>query len=181
MNGLDIALIVVVATAVVAGFLRGFIRQGSELIVLYIAAVLAAQYHLVIGHWLGTFFNADPAALAGVGFIIVFVWAFLFTVWIIRRVFPRTRIAVLGVFDNLLGAGVGFATGLVAICIITAIILFASAEPWVGQDHIRQALAQATGTSMLVPFVTGYSPALVETVTPWFPGGVPAIFAPFLR
>jgi hypothetical protein len=31
-----------------------------------------------------------------------------------------------------------------------------------------------------MPYITQYAPALYSAITPWFPGGVPAIFAPFI-
>jgi uncharacterized membrane protein required for colicin V production len=109
MNGLDVAVVLIILTTVTVGFIRGFVRQAAELIVLYMAVVLAAQYHLVLGGWLSILFTADPEPLAGVAFLGVFASGFLFLGWVIRRVFPDMRIASLGFFDNILGSVAGVA------------------------------------------------------------------------
>lgn len=179
MNGLDIGVVLIVLVGAVAGFLQGMLRQALALVALYLATVLASQYYTIAGNALGWFIPADAAPRASIGFLIVFFWGLLFLGWLSRRVYPAARILSLGVFDNVGGAALGLVTGAVVVCLFATGIQFAVSVSWPSYDHARVALEEIAANSRLLPFVSAFAPTVYSTITPWFPGGVPAIIAPY--
>lgn len=177
MNAVDLALLVAVLAFTATGFVQGFLRQAVNLVAIYLSAVLATQYHAVVGDSLRWFFDADATPRAAVGFVIVFFWAALFLGWTIRHVYPTMHVLSIGPLDNLGGAGLGLITGLGFACLISIVAGFIISVPWPESDSARAALASATNSSILLPIVSSYAPALQRSITLWFPNGVPAIIS----
>jgi uncharacterized membrane protein required for colicin V production len=179
MNNLDLILVAIVAICVVVGYVQGFLRQAANLGAIYLSLVLAAQYHVIVGNWLHTFFQTDATARAAAGFVVVFLWGVLFLGWVIRHVYPTMRLIGLGIFDNAGGAGLGLLTGLGVACLVSIVLGFVLAAPWPGAEAMRSGLAVSTRSSSVLPVLAAYAPLLQHSLTPWFPGGVPAIFSYF--
>jgi uncharacterized membrane protein required for colicin V production len=180
MNSLDVAILAAMLVAVGIGFIQGFLRQVVGLASLYLAVVLAAQYHIVVGNSLATFLQADPALRANVAFILILFWAMMFLGWVSRRVYPTMRIMRLGLFDNLFGAVLGIVTGGVVIYIVATVLGFATSVPWpIAYEDTRASLTLTMKASAMLPFVASYAGLMNSTITPWFPAGVPALFAQY--
>ena len=177
MNAFDLAMMVAVVAFTAIGFVQGFLRQAVSLATIYIAAVMAAQYHVVVGDALRWFFSTDPTPRASVGFALVFVWALLFLGWTIRHVYPSMRVLSIGPLDNLCGAGLGLITGMAFACLASIVLGFAISVPWPESDTTRMALAETAKSSTLMPIVYSYAPTIQRSITVWFPGGVPAILS----
>jgi membrane protein required for colicin V production len=177
MNTVDLALLIAVLVFTMMGFVQGFLRQVVSLAAIYLSAVMATQYHAVVGDSLRWLFNVDATPRAAVGFVIVFFWATLFLGWIIRHVYPTMHVISIGPLDNLGGAGLGLITGLAFACLICIVVGFVISVPWPQSDATRAALAGSAKSSTLMPLVSAYAPVLQSSITLWFPNGVPAIIS----
>lgn len=181
MNTVDVLIVLVILASTAFGFLQGFLRQAVGLLSLYLAVVLAAQYHTVVGPWIAWFFTADPTPLASVAFVLVFAAALSFLGWLTRHVYPSMRLLSAGVFDNIGGAGVGILTGGIVVSVATTALIFATSVPWPGWDQTRLMFNDMVARSLLLPVVSEYTKVLFSMVSPWFPGGnIPALFSLYL-
>ncbi|MHB1417879.1 MAG: CvpA family protein [Chloroflexota bacterium] len=180
MNTVDIVILAAVLASAAVGFMQGFLRQTVVLLSLYLSAVLAAQYHLVVAGYLSRVVAFDPTLEASIGFALTFIWALLFLGWISRRAYPSMRILNLGVFDNLVGAALGALTGVIVVSVAIAAVLFAVSVDWPNYNGFREALDNDSTTSTLVPILSAYAPTFFRAVTIWIPGGVPAILVDFI-
>ncbi|MHB1004424.1 MAG: CvpA family protein [Chloroflexota bacterium] len=179
MNAIDVAIVLAIIIMVTVGFMQGLLRQATLLLALYLSAVLAIQYHTVVGGWLAWMIPSDPAPRASVGFLLIFIWGVLFLGWLTYRVYPETKIMGLGLADNVIGAVLGLVAGTVAVSIAVTGLFFAISVQWPNYDHARVALDGMAQSSRLLPIVDSFAPTLYVAVTPWFPNGMPAILAQF--
>ncbi|MHB1134889.1 MAG: CvpA family protein [Chloroflexota bacterium] len=177
MNAMDMLLLVTLLGFTVLGYVRGFFRQMVTLTTVYLAAVLATQYHVLVGSWLSYFFWGDPTPRAAVAFIIVFIWGTLFLGWTVRHIYPTMNFGKLGLVDNVCGAGLGACTGLVFACLTSVLLSFALSVTWPDSDWLRVSLGGSLRSSVLVPVVMAYTPAIQQSITLWFPNGTPSLFA----
>ena len=108
MEIVDIVIIVATLASVVAGWFRGFIKEGLSIASLLIAIWAAMRLGPAAGGWLGgTFDSTEPQLWAGrlLVFIIVLT-AGAVTAWLISKI---VHFAGLSGFDRILGGFFGFA------------------------------------------------------------------------
>jgi len=180
VNTVDTVILGAILISVGIGYIQGFLRQAFTLLGLYVATILATQYHAVVGEWVGWVFVTDAAPRASVAFLLVFFVAVLFLGWLSRRAYPAMRLTKAGVLDNLAGASLGLVTGAIVVIVAGAGLHFAVSTPWPDYDPFRVSLAGQVHTSLLLPMVSSYAPMLFSTLNPWFPGGLPAIIAQYV-
>lgn len=104
LNWVDLAIIVVLAVGVFAGFTQGMIRYVLNAIAVIVAFVLASQLkepiHDLLGFW--TAFTAEGREL--LIFVILF-FGFVIAGWfVIRALYRRTRLPVVKQLDEIGGA-----------------------------------------------------------------------------
>lgn len=141
MNWLDIAILAVVALTAFEGLRKGFTRQLLELAGIVLAFILASRYGAQVGAWLPNLFDLSnyvssvnlnnpiidlSGAVAGLynglGYIIVFflvVSASRLAAVILSSV---TSLPIIGSFDKLAGAGVGFLKGFLLVLAVVWIM-----------------------------------------------------------
>lgn len=143
MNWLDVVLAVLVLWSVVTAFRKGISRELVGLASIVAALFLGAWFYGSVGYYLLPYVNSRPVANMA-GFFVVFAGVWLVG-GLVGQVMKRMMKTVgLGFFDRLLGAGFGFARGiLLAIAVVMAIMAFAPG---------RRA-PQAVVHSRLAPYV----------------------------
>jgi len=125
MNWFDVVLAVLVLWSVITAFMKGISRELVGLAAVVAALFLGVWFYGTVGYYLLPYVNSRPVANLG-GFLIVFA-----AVWLaggaIGQIMKRMmKGAGLGFFDRVLGAGFGFARGmLLAIALVMAIMAFA--------------------------------------------------------
>ncbi len=129
MNWLDIALALVLAASVIAGFARGFARVGIGLAATVVGLILGIWFYGTAGAFLLP--HVSSRGLANfIGFLLVFFGILLagsLIGWILAKLL---KWAGLGWLDRIMGAGVGLLRGLIiSIALVMALVAFAPKPP----------------------------------------------------
>jgi membrane protein required for colicin V production len=126
LGWVDIALAVFLALSVIVGLLRGFVFE-----LLSLAGWFAAYF---VALWLTPSFQHDvhigtPGSTLNYGVTFACVFLVALVVWSLaaRLVRALVRATPLSAFDRLLGAGFGFARGLVVLLVVATVI---GVSPW---------------------------------------------------
>lgn len=177
LNSADLALAVVLGLGLVVGLAQGLIRQALALVALYVALVLAAQYHPYLGRSLEGWVAGGPGVRNVVALAVLFVAFAVILNWLTRYIYCRqTSLAALVWGDRFGGAALGliwaWTLGGLALTIANVAVSFS----WQGWEADRLALSNALSHSSLAPLVNSYLPFLFASLRPWLPQGLPAVF-----
>lgn len=180
-NPLDWTILLILTGALVIGYVQGILRQVIWLASLYIAMVLATQYHRVVGDWIRYLtFQSHPSRIVNaVAFlIIVVVVAFLLS-WLATDAYPAQKIKIFPMLNQLGGSILAIITTIMLLGLLLRILQFAVSEPWPQNESLRLSVVQFLQTSLLVPSLQSLQEPLVKTIVPWLPGQmIPAILLP---
>jgi uncharacterized membrane protein required for colicin V production len=181
LGWVDLTILLVLAFALVIGYVQGILRQVIWLAALYIAIVLGTQYHLVVGEWIRTLtFQTHPSRVVNVVafLIIVTVVSFLLS-WLAADAYPGEKIKIFPLLNQFGGSILAVITTMVFLGLLLRIINFAVGESWPYYDALRLTLAQGLRVSLLVPLLESLQEPIIGTIIPWLPGGIlPAILVP---
>lgn len=178
LNLIDLLLMGLFVAAMAIGYIQGLLRQVIGLAVLYVAAILGAQYFPTVSDWLVIVFRLTAPTRfvnAAAFFLIVIVVALLLNV-LAFDAYRATKLHLFPLVDHFGGSLLGLAMVIIAITLILPVVNFAMVAPWTGSDSIRLMIRDSVHTARLVPFFDALKPALLSTLGPWLPAGMPAIF-----
>ncbi|MBF0529543.1 MAG: CvpA family protein [Deltaproteobacteria bacterium] len=123
MNGLDIALLVVLIFFFLRGIFRGFVVEVASIAGLVVGFFLASSYYPAAGDTLKPFIQ-NQAYRHAVGFEMVFLVAYFLVSLLGIFLNNLVKIAISNLANGLLGAGIGLGKGLV----LAAVVLMATAS-----------------------------------------------------
>lgn len=123
MNGLDIALLVVLIFFFLRGIFRGFVVELASIAGLVVGFFLASNYYPAAGDTLKPFIQNQSYRHA-VGFEIVFLVAYSLVSFLGIFLNKLVKIAISNVASGLLGATIGLGKGLA----LSAVVLMATAS-----------------------------------------------------
>jgi membrane protein required for colicin V production len=141
MNWLDIAIIAVVASFVLAAYSAGLIREVVTLIAIISGTVIAGLLYDNMAADVLVFFDNKDVALA-VSFLILFAAVYLFGMIVAYIIKKGASLLMLGWADHVGGAFFGFVKGLV---LVEVLLLLFVAYPGLGLEN-------AVDGSTLAPF-----------------------------
>jgi uncharacterized membrane protein required for colicin V production len=177
MSWMDIFLLLVVMGGLAVGYIQGLWRQAMSLGAILAGLILATYLQVFLTAWFGFISPGTPLVVRG-------TVAFLLLVAIIagaldllaRRIFPETRLAILGILDRLGGIFVGFFTVCVQVSIGVLIFRFLAnpSVSWPIGESVRLVLARGIDSSALVPVFYQLLAILVRIVGLLLPEGAPA-------
>ncbi|MBI5304067.1 MAG: CvpA family protein [Chloroflexi bacterium] len=179
VHSVDLILIVLCITGLVLGFTQGLLRQVIALGTLYVAAVIGMQYFGVVTGWLLAVFRSGVTNrfLNGVAFLlIVFIVATVLNI-MAYDVYRSTRLRVFPLLDYFGGSVLGLATMVILISLLLPVITFTLAEPMPYNDQWRVLARDEMQVAQLIPFFASLKPAVLSALSPWLPGGIPALLA----
>lgn len=177
MNWLDAAIAVILFVAVTIGLVQGLIRQLLSLLALYVAVVLAAQYHHVAGNWLQNFVpSAGLSSRDAIAFIAIFIITEVIVNFLGYKAYQVTRVGRFGVVDHLAGGLVGLLIGSVAVLVFLLVLNYALQSPWYTYENLRTNLALVQEHSALASHFLAIAPVVSESIKPWIPSGLPSLF-----
>ena len=171
---MDVLLMLIVMGGLVIGWLQGLWRQGMTLASFLAALILATYLQIFVAAWFGFLSPGTPAMVRG-------TLAFLLLTGVIatsldfagRRLFPETRLSVLGIFDRLLGILVGFLTVCIQVSVAVLIFKFLARVSWPMGEGLRLVLVRGIEGSTLLPVFYQILVVIVSTVGPLLPEGIP--------
>jgi hypothetical protein len=195
ISGLDVVIVLLIVAGTLNGLRIGAVRQLGNLLFFYISVILSTRfYHMLLPH--------AKRLLAGAPMIMV--ETFLFTI-ILVIVYALLGIALLGyalsrrperqrrhrnwrdisfhggeslakTLNHLAGLAIGFLTISAWIGVGLLVYRFLLGSSWLDWDHYRRGLLRGYRSSVLVPVFKVFLPYVVDSIEPWFPGGLPSIF-----
>jgi uncharacterized membrane protein required for colicin V production len=165
LQPLDILFAVVWAGIVGWGLQTGVVRQLGMLVGVYGGALLAGSLYRQAGSMLALGFgNQDQPQLE--------FWAYLAIFVIMWRAYPASRVSRGFGTDNILGAVLGAAWGVLLLIELLTILRFYAAVPWKGQETTQLGILRQVQLSQVAPTLEVVVSPLWQIMVPWFPGPV---------
>jgi uncharacterized membrane protein required for colicin V production len=128
LNLLDVIVLIIVATSVVAGVMAGFARSGIGLVFSTLGVLFGFWFYWVPAEWLHRFISSMMASNV-IGFFLIFT-AWLMLGALTGRFFRGLLKSIgLGWLDGLLGATFGFFRGALASVALVAVLLAFTPTP----------------------------------------------------
>jgi len=152
MNGLDIAILVILAGFAVKGLLRGLLKEVCSLAGLFVGTFLAFRYHGPLAERLMEQIDLPVAVAIAITFTALFLCAMLFFLALGFLLSRFVKLLFLGGFNRLIGGFFGLAQG----ALLLAVVLFALSLrplPWI--DRL-------TETSQLAPPFVDLGDAILQ-------------------
>lgn len=141
MNGLDIAILVVLIGFAIKGLLRGLLKEVCSLAGLFVGTFLAFRYHGPLAERLMEQVDLPVAVAIAITFTALFLCAMLCFLALGFLLSRFVKLLFLGGFNRVIGGFFGLAQG----ALLLAVVLFALSLrplPWI--DHLAE-------TSQLAP------------------------------
>lgn len=175
----DILLFQILLAGMALGMFRGFIRQAVSVAILYFAVVLSAMSYGWFAARIGGM-AGNPNALSGsAAFLMLLALLAGGFEAAVHKTYPRLEWKWLGGLNQLGGMLSGFLWAAVCTTFILMAINFAvNGGNWGPIEGTRRLLFDATERSALVTIYRNAFPVLAESLSPFFPGGLPPLFVP---
>lgn len=109
MNGLDYAIIGLVGLGVLYGLTRGALRMATLILSLALGIYAASLWYVRVGAIAQAHFGTSPAVSGVIGYVVVFLAAFVAIEYAGRRIVQLAHIIHLNWIDRLGGAAFGAA------------------------------------------------------------------------
>ena len=178
VNALDLIILALLAAGMLTGWQQGLIRQLLGMAAFYVALVLGAQYHRLIGGWVMAIApDAAWVAVDTLAFLFIFIVVLLTFTWVGRQVYADTHIPFFSALDGLAGALFGVLAACLQVIIALSLVRFVLSVSWFEWESTRQVILQVFRTSALEPIFTGAAPMLYVLIRPWLPSGLPALLS----
>ena len=179
MNILDILMLLGLIGGVAIGFVRGLVQQAIGLLSIYISLIVGVWAHRVFGNVFQSLFSSLSRPSADIlGFMTVLIIVLNAIGFVTREYQENARwIAKIPALLNQTGGlTLGFITTAFWLGLAGTALLIISGVPWLGADKAHSSFADLVNNSLMI-YVFRYAFRLVlYTITPWIPGGLPAIF-----
>ena len=174
---LDIVILFLLIAGLGIGYVQGLVRQAIGLVALYLGAILGAQYYTVIAGWVRLLFPGPSSrALNAFGFFVILLAVVSLLNWLANDAYHLSRLRLFPIVNQLGGSLLGLVTTVIIISLCVPILVFATGEPWPWGEAARFNLITGITSSRLLSIFQFFTPALLGTLSPWLPNGLPSIF-----
>jgi uncharacterized membrane protein required for colicin V production len=173
LNPLDVIIILALLAGTAWGFVRGLIRMSMNLVVLYIAAVLAMTFYDEFGAWLKRLSNATLAdtSYEAIAFIFILLVTAVVLIFVLNRTYKDTELPGVRQIDQLGGLVIGFLLTAVWIGLALIAIAFTLRVQIEGGEVAVGTVATYFRSSNLIPVFYRFLPVAFTTLKPWMPRG----------
>ncbi len=176
-NWLDGLLVVLLFSSLLIGYTQGLLRQLIGLAALYVAAILGAQYHVLLGGGFRMLLTNVPSRLVnGLAFFTIVIFVTVLVTALALDAYHSLRPSLPAVIDHLGGGVVSLLTVVLAITLFLPVLSFTALEMWPTMEPARQFVNSGLNASKLLAIFVSLKPLLLSTLSPWLPGGLPSIF-----
>ncbi len=176
VSWLDVVLVLMLCASIGFGFHQGLVRQICLMVAVYLATVLAAQYHGVVSRLLTTAFPGAQSELAPIMAFVLLLGTFsLLTTWSIWTAYRQTKLPSVVMLDEVGGTFLGCLIGIFAISVTLTILQYALQAPWPEGSPIRYLLHIGIRDSGLQSAFGSPLPLIHAALRPWLPDGIPAV------
>lgn len=173
LQPLDFLFVIVWAGIVGWGLQTGIVRQLGMLVGVYGAALLSGSLYRQGGAALGLAFGRDQLPQFELyAYVVLFIIVFGVVGLVIWRAYPSSRIGRGFGTDNLVGAAIGAAWGVLLLIALLTMMRFFAVIPWTGEENAQQAVLHEIQLSQVAPVLEVVASPLWQIMVPWFPGPV---------
>ena len=178
ISAFDIIFCLILLGSMAGGFARGFLRELTGLVALYVSIAIAAQYNPVVTRALSPLFTRIPyyvlAAIVYLAIVGAIAGLLNFVVHTLLRpgVGGKHEPSDLSQIAGLAIAAVE-ASAFIAISIPA--LRYATSASWGTWDGTREAIQHGLDTSYLLPFFSSLTPWVLWLISPLLPGGIPDV------
>jgi membrane protein required for colicin V production len=153
MNGLDYAIVALIAVGALYGFSRGAMRMITSALSLIGGLYVASLYYAPVGNWAFRAFGVGQAAGQVVGYVAVFVAAFVAIEIAGNAAIRFLHLVHMGWIDRLVGGAVGGALSAFALGLLVMLLTL-----------LLPANAELLGKSRLAPGLLAYNDAVLAYI-----------------
>ncbi len=184
--GIGIILDLVLLFALVGGILwcmkRGFLRALVGLIMLFLAMMVAGLLYNPLLGWFGRAVGGGAQNQTSGPYVFGFMVLVFYLVfeYMVNRNYPGLRIKRLGVWDNILGAGVGIVWSLLAISLFLLTMEYWTIVVGRGVPAV-DLFANLLATSFMTKVFRQFFALPLAPLKLLFPNGLPEIFVYFVH
>ncbi len=176
-NWLDVLLLLLLFASLVVGYAQGVLRQLIGLAALYVAAILGAQYHVLVGNAFRMVLTQVPSRfINGLAFFTIIIVVGGLVSLLALDAYQSIRLSIYPVIDHLGGSVVSLCTLVLAITLCLPVLSFTTLEMWPTMEPARLFVVDGLRTSNLLVLFETLKPLLLGLLRPWLPGGLPSIF-----
>jgi len=175
LNPFDVIIVLALLGGTALGFIRGLVRMALNLLVLYVAVVLAMTFYDDAGRWIHYASDgAIPETTAEVlAFLLILILTTALVNFVLNKTYKDTELPGIRQIDQLGGMFIGFVltcTWIGLAIIALAFILNATGSTGSG---LRDSIVFYFEGSNLVPIFYKFLPIVIATLRPWMPKGLP--------
>lgn len=177
----DLVYALVLLAGMAAGYARGVLREMTELVAVYVGLAVAAQYTPFLSSSLSPTLATVPyyVTAGAVFFVIVSVVAGLLGLMGHTLLNPgvgdQRRDPDHSDASQISGLLIGAFIASCLIAVSVPVLRYATAASWGGWDTVRQFLAGSLDHSYMAPLFGRLTPAVLASIQPLLPGGLPAV------
>ena len=173
LNPFDVLIAFGLVAGVALGFMRGLIRMVMSLLVLYVAAVFAMTFYVVVGGWIRYVLGLSRSVTEALAFAIILVAVVSLLNFILRRTYKDTELPGVRQIDQLGGMAIGFVLTCIWIGLALVVLAFFMKASADGVGSFGRNIIGYFRSSNLIPIFYDFLPIALATLKPWMPGGLP--------
>lgn len=174
---LDVVILFLLVLGLGIGYAQGLVRQAIGLAALYIGTILGAQYYTVVAGWVHLLSPGPPSrAVNAFGFFVILIFVVSIINWLANDAYHLSRLRIFPLVNVVGGALLGLLTTVILISVAAPILAFATGEAWPVAESARYNVITGLTSSRFLAIFGLFTPALLDTLKPWLPNGLPSIF-----
>ena len=174
ISAFDIASCILILATMACGFARGSLRQGADLLALYVGLAVSAQYAPLATQAVRPQLSGTPIYVLGA---IVFFAILLFVGGVLAVVahalLQPSKPRALSELDQVGGAILGLICAAAFIAVSVPVLRYSAAASWGSWDTARDVLLRALERSYLLPVFEKMTQYVLLSIQPLLPAGIP--------
>lgn len=173
----DLVILLIVGAGVLVGYTQGLLRQIVGLGALYLSTILATQNFIGLSSWINNLFKLPSSRFVNViSFLFILLAIAALINLLAADAYRMTKLKIAPTLDQVGGSFLGLVTIMILLIFLIPILRFVTGEPFPYFETARTGIIQGMETSRIVPLILYYRPLVLGTISPWVPGGLPALF-----
>lgn len=173
LNPFDVLIVFALLVGVALGFIRGLVRMILSLLVLYVAAILAVTFYVVVGGWLHSILGLPRQISEGIAFLLILILTSATINFVLHRTYKDTELPGVRQIDQLGGMIIGFFLACIWIGFSILVLAFFLGTTTAAGEGYRQGLVGYFRTASLIPIFYDFLSVALATLKPWMPKGLP--------
>jgi membrane protein required for colicin V production len=167
----DILILFALLGGALVGFYRGFLRQATSTLLLYISIVISTIFYRSVSRTLVRLTGQLPHTTDVLGFFLVMAVVLVVLFLVRRELMSNVDADRRPIWHNIVGMVFGFLNAAI-ICAITIIVLrsIANGASWPAYQGFQNFLRKQTATSWMVYVFTPFTRLLLTLIEPWLFG-----------